>query len=256
MKLSTTLGNIDLKNYAAGKQAQCLRLNNWGEYQGDAILKLVGEGKGYTKEEAEMLIRETVAYRKDLVDANIPIPQNLAITTHFNGSEHQIVMVDCFMGVGEDVKQALAKGFWIQPVTAMINFVHDLPSGQTKFATKVMGDFKPDNFVYSDKSLFFIDYFAPKRVADDGLVTPYLDKIDTLSRAGITFLCGDRRGQISRLLALIKRDHPKYFSAALTETKRVYSDMPEILNFIEDQVYNNFKDINDIYQSKDWSVKV
>lgn len=259
MKLQTTLGNIDLKNFAAGKQAQCLRLNNWGEYQGDAILKLIGEGKGFTKEEAEELVDQTKQYRQELADANVPIPTNLSITTHFNGAEHQIVMVDEFAGNGLDCKGILSNGAWDEPVRVIVkivNFLHELPAGERPFSTKVMGDFKPDNFVYVNGQLVLIDYFAPKRVDVDGLVSPYSPKADVISRAGITFLCGDRRGQIVRLLALLKRDHPQYLTRTIQEIEQVYQDMPEVLNFVRTQVNENFVGIDQVYQDKDWSIRI
>ncbi len=261
MNIQTQFGKLNLKNFAEGMQAQCVRLNSWEDYQAPVIMKLAGEGRNYTPEEIGMLHRETIAYRQELIDANVKIPNNFVLTPFINGSENQIQMVDEFLGSGQDVKQELKDTSYAQEngdylVGLMVKFLHDLPDGDKPFRTKVMGDFKPANFVAEDGDLIFIDYFGPKRVGDDGQVFPYLSRIEILSRDAITFLCGDRRGQITRLLALIKREHPSYLSTALDEVDKLYTDMPEVLTFAKEQTIQNFSGISDIYQNREWSTQI
>ncbi len=223
---------LDIVNYESGRQAECLVLNSYEEIKSQCILKHIGEGKKYTQDEINMLITETVNYREDLIEAGIKLPKNYRILK-------------------------------IKMIKMMIDFVRDLPAGEIGFDTLVLGDFKPDNFIElgGNGDIIFIDYFAPKRRGDDGFVFPYLRKIDNLlTKEAITFLCGDRRGEISRLLAIIKRQHSNLSDEANKYAIKVFqTKYPEIVDYIKEGVSNNFAQIDSFYHIKDdkyWSDKI
>ena len=257
MLLNTNIGNFTLKDFAAGKQAHCVRLDAYAERKGDFILKTAGEGKAYTQEEAELLVEQTKLYREELIEAGVKLPQNYALETFESDGEWRIMMVDQFLGNGMDGKKLLSspnvstaeKAYCL---TSMFIFLRDLPDGDKHFTTKVMGDFKPDNFVMADGNLYFIDYFAPKRFGEDGKLTPYLNpKIDTFSRQGIKFLCGDRRGQAARMLALINRDHKDLIDVAQGTFRFLYADKPQVLEYVNGQIESNYQKIDAVYKTKE-----
>lgn len=262
MQLQTTVGELDVVNFKAGKQAQCLRLNPTENIVVPSILKVAGEGKGYTRDEIAMLVSETEKYRKELTAAGIKLPDNYRLDAVAVEDEHHIVMVDAFIGEGMDGKQVLngldaLAGF--DAVAKMVAFLHDLPPHpEFPFGTAVMGDFKPDNWVLEGNDIYFVDYFAPKRYGKDGLVSPYMDKIDTFDREAITFMCGDRRGQITRLLAQINMSHHKYIGFAIAEGCMQYKDMPDVLAYIEEEVAGEFSRMDSFYKLKpgEWAFKI
>ncbi len=253
---------MDVANFAQGKQAQCVRLNTFETIETGSILKIVGEGKGYDEADINLLLRETRSYRSELKEAGVKIPDNYRLDAVKVGDEHHIVMVDQFMGEGLDGKQVLNgenRYDGILAINKMIVFLHDLPAHpELPFGTVVMGDFKPDNWVIQGDDIYFVDYFAPKRYGSDGLVYPYMAKIDQFDREAITFMCGDRRGQITRLLAQINMSHKDFINFAIEETRVMYSDMPEVLNYIEEEIAGDFKRMDSFYKLKpgEWAFKV
>jgi hypothetical protein len=214
------LRRIDLAN---GKQARVVRVAHYEGATRECVAKYCGgEHHGYTLAEALMLIDETKAYRAELEAAGVKIPINhrMQPVQYTPDNSWQIVMVDEMHGDGEDLKQKLKNGYapdhkrWI--MLKILEFLDKLPDGMEKTdlitcPTAVLGDFKPDNWVLEGNDTILIDYFGPKRWKD-GLTSPYLPKMDALLTPGaITFLCGDRRGQFSRIIAMAKRDYPETY---------------------------------------------
>lgn len=260
VKISTQIGVLDIPNFSRGKQAQCIKLNGWGQHTGDVILKVAGEGKGFTRDEVDLLIDKTKQYREELEVAGVRTPKSLGLMSEWINEEYQVIMVDEFAGNGIDAKQALQQKPELAPqiVEKMVEFIHDLPSGTHPFKTAVMGDFKPDNWVYDDGKLIFIDYFAPKLFNGQNGVFPYLSKIDSLTPQAINFLCGDRRGMITRLLAILSRDHAEYLDHAVEIVKREYVDMPKVLDYALSEYANGFKKVDSVYKlkPKDMAMKI
>jgi len=249
MRIQTQMGEVNFKNFAEGKQAGCVLL------EGGKILKVSGETQGYTREEAEMLVEETTKYRQELTECGIKTPKSIGISCFEQDGSWNIAMVDEFVGTGRDIKQELSDDTFIKPeqrIGAMIGFLTELPDGDLPHSTKVMGDFKPDNFVWDDEDgLIFIDYFGPKRYGKDGLTSPYLKKIDTFPRETITFFCGDRRGQITRLLAMVNMYWPRHLKYAEQAALNAYED-EEVLAYIKKEIDNGYKQTDDIYKMKEW----
>jgi len=253
MKITTPIGVLDLPNFAEGKQAQCIRLNGWKDYPGEVILKQAGEGRRFTKREVDELVSQTRLYRQELTLAGVRTPLSVDLFTQKTNQGYQIYMVDEFSGTGQDVKKALVTSNQhdgCELVNKMVGFLHDLPSGGHPFKTDIMGDFKPDNWVLDNGQLVFVDYFAPKRFEGRNGVYPYSPKIDSLTPQAINFLCADRRGQITRLLAILGRDHSKYLSYGLTLVKRIYADMPKVLEYALSESATGFKRIDKVYHLK------
>lgn len=256
------LPEVTVPNLAAGKQAECVRISKYKDAEGDMILKVAGEGREYTTDEAWELISHTKEYRKELTQAGVQLPRNYALEAVETNDGWRIIMVDEFLSGGRDAKQALQGGSEEEVDRALwglFSFLESLPSGDYPNSTKVMGDFKPDNFILANNSIYLIDYFAPKRYdSKDGLVTPYLPKIDSMTRETITFLCGDRRGQIARMLALINRQAPDHLARAVEVALSLNSDQPELVEYIHETLENNFSVINDFYNLKpeDMEIKI
>lgn len=248
-------------NMANGKQARVVRIADYPGAERPCVAKFCGgEHKGYTWQETVDLIADTIAYRDDLQKAGIHIPINHRIhPVSFDDGSYQIVMVDEMHGDGEDLKAKLNNGYsrehkrWL--MLKIFEFLNRIPDGQKidkdiSCPTQVLGDFKPDNWVLDGNDTVLIDYFGPKRWADDGLTFPYNMKMDSmLTRKAITFLCGDRRGQFARVLALVKRQHPEVFDfskdIALTMLKH---DHPEAHRWVKREVSEGFQRIDMIYQ--------
>lgn len=269
--LAGTLPELRRVNIANGKQARVVRIADYPGAERPCVAKFCGgEHKGYTHEEVVGLISETVAYREELQSVGITIPINHRIhAVSYQDGSYQIVMVDEMHGDGEDLKAKLNGQYpleqkrWI--VLKILEFLNKIPNGERNDSqilcpTRVLGDFKPDNWVLDNNNIVLIDYFGPKRWGEDGLVTPYNPKMDSLlTRQAITFLCGDRRGQFSRVLAILKKQHPDVYDFAkdigLTMLKH---DHPEAYDWVKDEVDNNFEKTDMIYQVRPefWSDKV
>lgn len=253
------------ENLANGKQAECVKIARYPNTEKDCILKICGDEKGFLWEEAEILVAEANAYREDLIEAGVRIPINhrLGIVQSKIPGSYKILIVDEFEGDGQDLKQKLlssARETQLLLVGKMMQFLSNLPSGDYEFYTQVLGDFKPENWVLADDGgLILIDYFGPKRWKD-GVCYPYLSKMDPLlTQDALTFLCGDRRGQMGRLLAIIHRSFPELADAANVMTLEIIGKAhPEVLPFLKEEVLNGFVTIDGIYKLKqgDWQDKV
>lgn len=265
------LPDLRRTNIANGKQARVVRIADYVGYERPCVAKFCGgEHKGYSFEEAQMLIRETQLYYKELQEAGVKLPVNQRIqpVSSPDGS-WQIVMIDEHEGDGEDLKVKLLNGYALDEeqrvMFKILDFLNKLPDGESinpniTCPTKVLGDFKPDNWVLRGDDVVLIDYFGPKRWAEDGLVTPYLPKMDALlTREAITFLCGDRRGQFGRIMAMAKRTYPKMYDFTIHKgLAMLKKDHPEAYGWVKDEVDTGFQRIDMIYQVRPefWSDKV
>lgn len=247
MIIDTKIGRLDLKNFAQGKQAECIVLHSWEEVDAPCVLKIVD--KGFTEAEANLLMKEMIEYRNDLMLAGVQTSENYEIRNH----ENKIVMIDSLEGDGQDLSIKLNQSEEpTQYAEALLDFIKELPKGEIGYDTEVIGDFKPANFVMGKNGLVFIDMFAPKRRGKDGLVTPYFKKIDdVVGREAITFLCGDRRGQVGRLLAMFKRYHPHVSEYANEYAREIFKDDEGVTSFIENEIKSGFEGIDNIYKTKE-----
>jgi len=250
-------------NLANGKQARVVRIADYPGADKECVAKFCGgEHKGYTWDEARMLVDETIAYRNELQKAGVVIPKNHrinAVQVEAGGS-YQIVMIDEMHGDGEDLKSKLSNGYaldykrWIS--LKILEFLDRLPGGRVESPlitcpTEVLGDFKPDNWVLDGNDMILIDYFGPKRWKD-GLAAPYLKKMDSLlTQQAITFLCGDRRGQFSRVMAMMARNWPEIAPYAIdVGLAMLKHNHPEAYDWVKNEVEHRFDRINQVYQMR------
>lgn len=267
-----TMPDLRRLNIANGKQARVVRIADYPLAERPCVAKFCGgEHKGYTQDEALMLVRETQLYYDELKQAGVrlPVTHRIQPVTCPDGS-WQIVMVDEHEGDGEDLKYKLQNGYALEHeqhvMFKILDFLNRLPDGQTPnplitCPTAVLGDFKPDNWVFNAADeIILIDYFGPKRWAPDGLVTPYLPKMDSLlTREAITFLCGDRRGQFGRIMAMAKRTYPDIYDFTVHKgLAMLKKDHPEAYDWVKQEVDEGFERIDMIYQVRPnmWSDKV
>lgn len=258
--------SLEVRNIVNGKQAECVILNTYEDIQTPCVLKIIGKNKGFTKSEVDLLIEETITYRKDLQNARVKIPINYKIFSLKDNTDNwRIFIIDEFVDCGGDLDMRLKDPHLsinekVRCVKMMIDFVSDLPTGTTGHDTLVLGDFKPSNFVERNLELILIDYFNPKRRSSGGLVYPYIEKTNRLDQTAITFLCGDRRGIIGRLLAFIKMDYPEVSQTANQYAMKVFTKKyPEISNWLSKEISKQFKTIADCYKinkSKEYYDKI
>lgn len=254
-----TAQRVDVK----GRQIDTVKYVTFLHLHGrEFALKTYGTGKRITKHEAEIL---STCYTKNYLQFKkygILTPENYLVTTNYNEPETTIIIIDDFIGDGKNmsdlfINPVVKDSQKIEGYRTMLKICTSIPRTTREFSqfdTDVIGDFKPANFVMEDDGrLFFVDMFAPKlRDQNDGFVSPYLPKLEDLSRSVITFLCGDIRGIVARLLGLSRKAMP-HLNTSLEEVTRaaLKNEDPKILEFIEEQVENDFRNISNLYHYKD-----
>ena len=112
------------------------------------------------------------------------------------------------------------------------------PSKPTTFAPK------PDNLLHKSP--------LPHPISNIFLPLILLPRRDMKEGVSInSFLCGDKRGEIGRLLAIIKREYPELSPLANKYAIDSFSkNYSEISKWVEKEIANGFQTISALYQTK------
>ena len=212
--------------------------------QDRVITKVYGP---YEDQLGRELIELTHRYRDELMKSRVEIPNNFE--TKF--TDGFIFIQDEY--VGEDLRIKMENGLEIiekrVAVGHLVDFLNELPSGSREGTTRVMGDFKPANFVDKNSQLIFVDHFLPRIWGEDGLVRPYLPEDQQyFNRQALTYLWGFREGQVGRLLGLLDRQHPEVSQYAINYATEQSPN--EISEFINREASVNFPTITQAYATR------
>lgn len=218
----------------------------WGEVDGVSVIKK-NSGAELSKETIDSFAGAIPEYRAKLIEAGVVIPENFSVRNHM-GLELIDKKVD---GVDIDVmikmKDPKVQECW----TEMVELICKLNDGTN--LSRVMIDGKPSNFIKSGDKLYYVDFFPPMLRDKQGLATPWADEVYHRDRRMMTFNFGDTRGQITKLLAGSRITYPEVYEYLKTWTLEIIKDkLPEeTFRYINEQVENNFPDMNLFYSGKD-----
>lgn len=219
------------------------------------MFKLCKSKNGYSKSEAELLVKETKLYRRDLINSGIRLPLNFVIrAVKMKNNRWNIVIIDEYLSNGEDLQKvftnkSVSNERKKKMALSLIKLLLGLPDGTTRYPIAVLIDFTPENFVISDNNLVLVDYFCPKRWRNNTCY-PYSKNISPVATQEIlAFLCGDRRGTLARLIHLLKMDIPELFDEISESALFMINKMfPEASPFIRSEIKNDFSTIEKIYK--------
>lgn len=185
-------------------------------------------------------------YREDLQAHDIRVPRLEGVELDDTG----ITTTEEFIP-SKDVAQNIEGRVngWEQELHMVVDTVCRLSNGTQ---SSVFIDAKPDNWIVHKGRLHFIDLFPPPLKGKDGHVKPYTEEIYGRPKGFFTFTYGDIRGQITKLLAVLKlTDEDAYRKVATSILDRVTENVTgKSADYIKDQDSQGYPDLDAMYRDE------
>lgn len=185
------------------------------------LWKRMAAGKGLTEEEATLLNARLEPYREDLMRSGWNVPKLFHHRVSSLQGESQIFSYEEYIpgGDGEKMLQDstqpnFRKWFLVEEVARTLAAYDPAKLSRTELAGKTVTklphglDLKLANVVLSgaDDTLYFVDLFGPKEIAEDGKWRTFSPKLDGLEPDALMAVTASREGSILRCWRLAENN--------------------------------------------------
>lgn len=231
------------------------------------IWKRCGVEKKLTKEESQELCRRIAPYRENLKDFGWNVPEvfysesvELPDENVVFSYEQLIESVDVERMFKDEKTAHFERLSVIQKIIQILTNPH-----HQKLNKKIYGnyslsylpygiDLKLANLILDAKGqLFFVDFFGPKELNENGSWKNYLTKLDSLPEENLKVICATREGCILRMIKLALQNLPK--NVEVDTYRRHFIDIISLSSLPEEEketilteIENNFPLLDMVYE--------